>query len=80
MKKESKKSRILEFMKLGNGITKAGALKKFRHGNLGDCIFQLRNSGHNIVTEMRRNSRVDNPGEHAVYFMEEFSGKLKSVV
>lgn len=61
----SKKQSILNHLKSGKSITKYKAFNDFLVTNLGDVIFQLRNSNFNIQTEMKRNKSTNST--YAIY-------------
>ena len=48
-------------------ITKLEALKLYGIWNSGDTILKLRNAGHNIVTEMKK----DGKKRYAIYTLKE---------
>jgi len=48
----SKTAAVLAHLKKGKTITSWQAFEKFRATRLADIIFNLRNSGHDISTEM----------------------------
>lgn len=69
MKKQSKKSQVLAYLKRNKrGITGIEALQKFGLYRLSDAIFRLRNEGYNIVTDM---VQPDDPDEapYARYYL-----------
>lgn len=50
--KEAQSKRILEYLQKGNSLTPLEALKMFDCMRLGARVYDLKNQGHNIVTEM----------------------------
>jgi len=54
----NKKQSILNHLSSGNTLTKFQAFNEFQVTNLGDVIFQLRNAGYNIITEMQSNKNT----------------------
>lgn len=49
---ESQKEQILEYLKSGHVIDPMVALQKFQSYRLGARIFELRNEGHDIKSEV----------------------------
>ena len=54
----NKKQAVLNHLKSGKSITKFQAFNKFAITNLGDVVFKLRNAGHSIITDMRKNKNT----------------------
>lgn len=49
---EAQSKQILEYLQKGNSLTPLEALKMFDCMRLGARVYDLKNQGHDIVTEM----------------------------
>lgn len=56
---ESQRAKILEYLKKGYSITPMSALEKFNCFRLGARIFDLKNKGHEIITDMVDDEKTD---------------------
>ena len=70
--KKSKKSRILDWMKLGRSITPEEAVEVFRCYRLAAVIFDLKKEGHSISKETIRVGDV----HFAKYTLQSYDGRL----
>ena len=66
--RKSQKTRILEYLEEHGSITQAEAVERFRCYRLSARISELKDDGHNIITESEPNNGY---GRHARYFLEE---------
>lgn len=63
---ESQNKQILEYLKNGNSITPIEALNLFGSFRLGARIKDLRDGGHNIITELVKDGRK----RYAKYYLK----------
>jgi helix-turn-helix protein len=66
--------KILAHLEQGKGITPSKALTIYSIYRLSDCIFKIRNAGHDVITE----NRVDEQGhKYAKYYLARFAPKFQ---
>ena len=54
---DSQSKQILEYLQKGNSLTPLEALKMFDCMRLGARVYDLKNQGYNIVTEMVKDEK-----------------------
>lgn len=70
-KTESQSQKILAWLQSGNTLTQLDALRMFRCMRLASRISDLRNAGHNIITQFEEHDG----GQHARYSLASGEGK-----